>query len=419
MIKNAPKLSQKVLYPTSFGKQKMLLALNIFHESNSAALAHGAGEKGKDTMGTKEFIYQFLKWRNIVNVKNSEKGKRLKNPFCDAIRSTDQMSMVFLNKFYDWLVSWNNKSALLLKKEKKKKGEFHIKSSETFEATSVEFEIDEELYEVFDTTTDVEISPEEMPTFIYISGNAWLERFKDGHCLSFKTICGKEAAVEGEAIEDWKNSVLKDILFRFDASNVFNLDETGLFYRLLPDKTLSFKVEKCTSGEASKQRPTLLLGANMSGNEKLVIGKSKKSRCFKNVKSLSVEYVVNSNAWMTTTIWERHIRKLDSQFSRQKRNAAIIVDKCTAHNQLENLKAIEIVFLLRNGFTENAESEEIFTEDIIDPEPLETLLQIANEKGCNVNDVNAFVSIDNDIAICSQATVKALTSEFLEQKRNS
>ncbi|GBN02626.1 hypothetical protein AVEN_142110-1 [Araneus ventricosus] len=54
-----------------------------------------------------------------------------------------------------------------------KKQEFHIKSLEIFEATSdtsVEFEVDEELHEVFDTTTDVEISPEEMPAFIYISG---------------------------------------------------------------------------------------------------------------------------------------------------------------------------------------------------------------------------------------------------------
>ncbi|GBN26671.1 hypothetical protein AVEN_67963-1 [Araneus ventricosus] len=261
LIKNAPKLSQKVLYPTSFEKQNVLLALNIFHESNSAPLAHEAGDKGKDTMGTKEFIDQFLKWWNIVNVKNSEKGKRLKNPFCDPIRSKDQMSMVFLNKFYDWLVSWNNKSALPLDKRKElglpgkgdkliketqfalqfttkslidivnhifkehtpeytllgkfqtdslearfgqyrqmsggnynvsclqifesekklkivdwinfhseKKGEFHIKSLEIFVATSVEFEVDEELYEVFDTTTDVEISPEETPAFIYISG---------------------------------------------------------------------------------------------------------------------------------------------------------------------------------------------------------------------------------------------------------
>ncbi|GBM64352.1 hypothetical protein AVEN_11006-1 [Araneus ventricosus] len=51
-------------------------------------------------------------------------------------------------------------------------------------------------------------------------------------------------------------------------------------------------------------------------------------------------------------------------------------------------------------FIANAESEEFLSEDIIDPEPLETLLQIANEKGCRVNDVNAVVNIDNDISIC-------------------
>ncbi|GBN73592.1 hypothetical protein AVEN_32819-1 [Araneus ventricosus] len=39
--------------------------------------------------------------------------------------------------------------------------------------------------------------------------------------------------------------------------------------------------------------------------------------------------------------------------------------------------------------------------------------------GCSVDDVNAFVNIDNDIAIRSQATVKALASEFLEEKQNS
>ena len=40
--------------------------------------------------------------------------------------------------------------------------------------------------------------------------NGWLECFKDIHCLSFKTICGETAAVDGDSIEDWKNSVLKD-----------------------------------------------------------------------------------------------------------------------------------------------------------------------------------------------------------------
>ena len=131
---------------------------------------------------------------------------------------------------------------------------------------------------------------------------------------------------------------LRKFFSRFDASNVFNFDETGLFYHLLPDKILSFKDEKCTSGKASKQRVTILLGANMSENEKLkppVIGKSKKPCCFKIVKSLPVYYEANSKAWMNATIWERHIRKLDSQFLRQKRKVAIVVHNCTAPTHLK------------------------------------------------------------------------------------
>ena len=46
--------------------------------------------------------------------------------------------------------------------------------------------------------------------------------------LSFKRICRKATAVDGDCIENWKNSVLKDIWFRFDESNAFNLEEKRL-----------------------------------------------------------------------------------------------------------------------------------------------------------------------------------------------
>lgn len=331
---------------------------------------------------------------------------------------------------------------------------------------------------------------EELNIKDFSASNGWIERFKERHSLSFKTICGEAAAVDSVSVENWKNDVLMSILSRYDSSDVFNLDETGLFYRLLPDKTLSFKGEKCTSGKGSKQRLTLLLGANMSGSEKLkplVIGKSKNPRCFKHVKSLPVDYESNSSAWMTTAIWEKHIRKLDSSFLRQKRNVVIIVDNCTAHSKPENLKAIEIVFLPPNvtaliqpldqgiirdfkrkykkmlvkdlikamdkkerieisvldaidyiheswnlvssqtvancfrhaGFVANAETQELVNEDVTDSEPLETLLHIAKEKGCNINDIDEFIAIDNDIAVCSQATVKDLTAEFQAEKLSS
>ena len=61
------------------------------------------------------------------------------------------------------------------------------------------------------------------------------------------------------------------------------------------------------------------------------------------------------------------------------------------------------------GFITKAKSEEILREGIEehlgDPKPLETLLQIANEKRYIINDVTAFINIDNEITIYSQATI--------------
>ena len=70
----------------------------------------------------------------------------------------------------------------------------------------------------------------------------------------------------------------------YDARDVFNANETGLFWRMLPDKTMAVKGDKCHGGKKSKERITLREGANMDGPEKLqllVIVKYANTRCFK------------------------------------------------------------------------------------------------------------------------------------------
>lgn len=52
---------------------------------------------------------------------------------------------------------------------------------------------------------------------------------------------GEEGAVDQQLVEDWKDAVLKPVLERYRADDVFNLDESGLNWKLLPDTTLAFK----------------------------------------------------------------------------------------------------------------------------------------------------------------------------------
>ena len=103
-------------------------------------------------------------------------------------------------------------------------------------------------------------------------------------------------------MENWTENVLPPMLAPFSEDDIFNVDETGLFYHLQPSRTLHFCNEKCSGGKQSKEQISVLVGSNMSGTEKLkllVIGKAEKPRCFKNVKTSPVDYRNNKKAWMT------------------------------------------------------------------------------------------------------------------------
>jgi hypothetical protein len=70
----------------------------------------------------------------------------------------------------------------------------------------------------------------------------------------------------------------------YEPRDVYNADETGLFFNALPDRTLAYKGETCHGGKHSKDRLTVLICVNSYGSDKqvlIVIGKSSKARCFK------------------------------------------------------------------------------------------------------------------------------------------
>ncbi|MGR0227422.1 hypothetical protein, partial [Klebsiella pneumoniae] len=78
-----------------------------------------------------------------------------------------------------------------------------------------------------------------------------------------------------------------------------NIDETGHFYKRLPNKALTFMNDSGHGRKSTKEREAVLVGANMIGKEKLmllVIEKSKQPRCFKGGKSLEVNYCFDKKA---------------------------------------------------------------------------------------------------------------------------
>ena len=95
--------------------------------------------------------------------------------------------------------------------------------------------------------------------------NGWLDKFKKRHDICFRKICGESGSVPEKMCDEWKEK-LKQILQKYRAEDVFNIDESGLFFKCLPDSTLCFKNEKCLGGKRSKERVTVVLLTNMTGN---------------------------------------------------------------------------------------------------------------------------------------------------------
>lgn len=111
------------------------------------------------------------------------------------------------------------------------------------------------------------------------------------------------------------------MLHGYEPVNIFNADETCMFFKCFPYKTLTFKNDECHYGKHSKERLTILLATNMSGTEKLpplAIGKSKKPRYFSRYKSLPLQYEVNTKAWMTFAIFKDWLENIVKKMAKKK-----------------------------------------------------------------------------------------------------
>lgn len=134
---------------------------------------------------------------------------------------------------------------------------------------------------------------------------------------------------------------------RSTVSGAYNADESGLFWKLLPEQTLVSANEKSAPGrKTSKERITFLACCNSDGSHRLkllVIGKSKNPRAFKNAV-LPVVYKSTVNAWMTAVVFKQWF---DENFVSQVRKflkdqnmpekVLLLIDNASSHcseNQL-------------------------------------------------------------------------------------
>ena len=188
------------------------------------------------------------------------------------------------------------------------------------------------------------------------ASDGWLSKFKSRHGIKAKTISGEAKAVDIHVVQDWKEE-LPAILRDYEPSDVFNCDETGLFFKTATDRSLVLPGDDGHGHKKFKDRVTVMLCCNMMGEKckPWVIGKSENPRALKgaNRAAMPVRYVAQTNSWMTGDLFEDWIKWFDSDVSRanSSRQVLLFMDNASVHtNVIENteLSNTRVIFFPKN-----------------------------------------------------------------------
>lgn len=167
--------------------------------------------------------------------------------------------------------------------------------------------------------------------FSYSRG--WIQRFKQRRDIKRKFYEGEADSADMNAVRSSRDN-LQQILAAYDPEDIFNLDETGLFYRLGPNSTLATTSEN--ELKRSKERITVALIASATGSVKVkpfVISKVARPRCFGKTYNPEsyVRYCWNQKAWMTSALFQDWLKDFNRQMKDAKRNVILLVDNAASH----------------------------------------------------------------------------------------
>ena len=92
---------------------------------------------------------------------------------------------------------------------------------------------------------------EKLETADFVASNGWLEKFKQKYSICNKMVAGEAGDVSKETMESW-NERAREITTGWNARDVWNMDETGCFWRGLPEKNPRSQGKTVHWGEKSE-----------------------------------------------------------------------------------------------------------------------------------------------------------------------
>ncbi|XP_053129291.1 tigger transposable element-derived protein 1-like [Hemicordylus capensis] len=202
------------------------------------------------------------------------------------------------------------------------------------------------------------------------ASHGWFEKFKMTSGIRSVVWHGEAASSDLAAAEEFATEFLETVTAKgYLPEQVFNCDETGLFWKRMPRRTFITQEEtKMPGHKPMKDCLTLLFCANARGDLKvkpLLVYHSENPRAFKkhkvNKERLSVMWRSNAKAWVTRVLFVDWVNQVFGPTVRrylQEKNlplkAILLMDNAPAHppgleeDLAEEFKFIRVIFLPPN-----------------------------------------------------------------------
>ena len=190
------------------------------------------------------------------------------------------------------------------------------------------------------------------------SSDGWLTGFKNRHGLrQFRKQGESASAPSVEQLENERIS-LQTLLGAYSPENIWNGDETGLFWKMEPSRVLAHA--KLSGHKKDKSRVSIFCAANSLGTEKMklsFIHKHQRPRAMQNLNynNLPVYYYWNKTAWMQVSIFNEILLTLNNDMKKQNRNILLLIDNAPVHiireEIAEKLDNVKVEFLPPNTTT--------------------------------------------------------------------
>jgi hypothetical protein len=129
--------------------------------------------------------------------------------------------------------------------------------------------IKEKALDIYEDLKEKSSNPAQVPPFSASSG--WFSGFKHPYSFHNVKLSGEAASTDEEAADAFPPMLQKLIEEEgYTLDQIFNFDETGLYWKCMPSRTYISKEEAHAPGfKAAKDHVTVMLGANASGDLKL------------------------------------------------------------------------------------------------------------------------------------------------------